>query len=115
VGELAGEAKLEALQAASVLVYTCQRGYVEAGAAVFGEALRSGTAVAALTWTADTCAEAALCPATGVIAQVDADDSDEVAASRLAEAITAAEQLDVRQVQAIGLVSVPPVGWPVLG
>jgi glycosyltransferase involved in cell wall biosynthesis len=109
VGELAGKAKLKALQTASALVYTCQRGYVEAGAAVFGEALRSGTAVAALTWTAGTCAEAALCPATGIIAQVDADDSDEVAASRLAEAITAAELLDVRQVQAIGLARFDPV------
>ncbi|MGH3697101.1 MAG: glycosyltransferase [Pseudonocardiaceae bacterium] len=47
VGELAGAAKLQVLASARTLVYSCARGYIEAGAAVFGEALRCGTPIAA--------------------------------------------------------------------
>jgi glycosyltransferase involved in cell wall biosynthesis len=110
VGEVAGRAKLEVLRTASTLVYTCSRDYVEAGAAVFGEALRSGTPVAALTWRAGTCAQAALCSATGGIAQADPDEDDEAAAGRLAEAIAAAGQRAAGRVQEIGLARFDPVG-----
>ncbi len=60
VGELGGPAKIETLNGAAALVYTCARDYIEAGAAVFGESLRAGTPVAALAWSPGTCAEAAL-------------------------------------------------------
>lgn len=70
---------------------------------MFGEALRSGTAVAALTWRPGTCADAALCQETGVVALVDSEDDDESAATRLAEAITTAEHLNASRVQEIGL------------
>ncbi|MGH3774705.1 MAG: hypothetical protein ACRDRR_03050 [Pseudonocardiaceae bacterium] len=75
---------------------------------MFGEALRSGTAVAALTWRSGTCAQTALCRETGVIAQANRDDDDESAAGRLVEAITAAERLGVRRVQEIGLARFDP-------
>ncbi len=67
-GELGGANKTAALRAGRVLVYACARYYAEAGAAVFGESLRSGTPVAALAWRRGTCAEAALCDGTGAVA-----------------------------------------------
>lgn len=102
VGELGGPAKTAALRDASVFVYTYARNYVEAGAAVFGESLRAGTPMAALTWRKGTCAEAALCGRTGAVAVVDPEVDDETAAGRLAEAIEQAESFDHHQVQAIG-------------
>ena len=102
VGELGGPAKTAAIRDGSVFVYTYARTYVEAGAAVFGESLRAGTPMAALTWREGTCAEAALCDQTGVIALADPDEGDETAAHRLARAIEQAENLDHERVQAIG-------------
>ncbi|MFC9693293.1 hypothetical protein ACFTSF_32390 [Kribbella sp. NPDC056951] len=101
-GELGGPAKIAALQAGSVFVYTYARTYVEAGAAVFGETLRAGTPVAALTWRGGTCAAAATCDQTGVVAVADPTEDDEAASRRLAEAIVQAEELDHSTVQAIG-------------
>lgn len=49
IGELGGPAKTAAIRSAAVFVYTYARPYVEAGAAVFGESLRAGTPMAALT------------------------------------------------------------------
>lgn len=109
VGELAGADKLDALHQAGVMVYTCARDYIEAGAAVFGESLRSGTPVAGLTWRSGTCAEVALCPETGALASLDPDGSDDEAAERLADAILQAERLSARDVQAIGLKRFDPV------
>ncbi|MEV7145912.1 glycosyltransferase [Streptomyces sp. NPDC093084] len=103
VGELGGPAKTAALRNASVFVYTYARTYVEAGAAVFGESLRAGTPIAALTWRTGTCAEAALCDATGAIAVADPEVDDETAAHQLAHAIEKAESLDHRQIQEVGL------------
>ncbi|MFB4193962.1 glycosyltransferase [Streptomyces carpaticus] len=103
IGELGGPAKTAAIRDASVFVYTYARTYVEAGAAVFGESLRAGTPMAALTWRTGTCAEAALCDRTGTITVADPDEDDETAAKRLALAIEQAEALDHRQVQDIGL------------
>jgi hypothetical protein len=40
---------------------------MEAGAAVFGESLRAGDLVAALTRRRGTCAEAVLCDRTGAV------------------------------------------------
>jgi glycosyltransferase involved in cell wall biosynthesis len=108
-GELSGPAKLDVLRTASTLVYTCARDYTEAGAAVFGEALRSGTPVAALVWRSGTCAHAALCAETGTIAQADPDEDDETAASRLATAIAAVEHRDPHRVQQIGVDRFDPV------
>lgn len=102
-GELGGSAKTGVLRDASVFVYTYARSYVEAGAAVFGEALRAGTPVAALVWREGTCAEAALCDQTGAITTADPDEDDETAAQQLAQTIEKAEILDHRQVQTIGL------------
>lgn len=102
VGELGGPAKTAAIQDGSAFVYTYARTYVEAGAAVFGESLRAGTPMAALTWREGTCAEAALCDQTGVIALADPDEDDETAAHRLARAIEQTENLDHERVQAIG-------------
>lgn len=102
VGELGGAAKIAALQAGATFVYTYARTYVEAGAAVFGEALRAGVPVAALTWREGTCAEAATCERTGVVAVADPADDDEVVARQLAEAVLRAEELDHVEVQAIG-------------
>jgi glycosyltransferase involved in cell wall biosynthesis len=109
VGELAGGAKLQALTSARTLVYSCARGYVEAGAAVFGEALRCGTPVAAVTWRPGTCAHAALCAHTGALAELDPNEDDSATASVLAEAIITAEQLDPSIVQEIGLTRFDPV------
>ena len=103
IGEIGGPAKISALQDASVFVYTYARTYVEAGAAVFGESLRAGTPIAALTWREGTCADAALCDETGVVAVADPAEDDESAAQRLAIAIEQAEALIHERVQAIGL------------
>ncbi|MFJ8298773.1 glycosyltransferase [Streptomyces sp. NPDC094447] len=109
VGELGGPAKTAAIAEASVFVYTYARPYVEAGAAVFGESLRAGTPMAALTWREGTCAQAALCDATGAVAVVDPEEDDETAAQRLAVAIEKAESLDHRRVQAVGMQRFDPV------
>lgn len=109
VGELGGSAKTAAIRDASVFVYTYARTYVEAGAAVFGETLRAGTPMAALTWREGTCAEAALCEQSGVITVADPDEDDETAARQLALAIEQAEVLDHAQVQAIGMDRFDPV------
>ncbi|WMX46331.1 glycosyltransferase [Streptomyces roseicoloratus] len=109
VGELGGPAKTAAIAEASVFVYTYARPYVEAGAAVFGESLRAGTPMAALTWRDGTCAQAALCDETGAVAIVDPEEDDETAAQRLADAIEQAESLDHRRVQAMGMQRFDPV------
>jgi glycosyltransferase involved in cell wall biosynthesis len=109
IGELGGADKAAALRDGRTLVYTCSRTYVEAGAAVFGEALRVGTPVAALAWRPGTCAQAALCDETGVIASVDAEDDAEKAANALAHAIEASDKLDPGAVQAVGLKRFDPV------
>lgn len=101
-GELGGAAKTAAFHSAAAFVYTYARDYVEAGAAVFGEALRAGTPVAALTWRDGTCAEAALCSATGRVTTLPRDTDDEAAARALAEAIIHTEELDPTRVQAVG-------------
>ncbi|MFJ4816639.1 glycosyltransferase [Streptomyces sp. NPDC088801] len=103
IGELGGSDKTAVIADASVFVYTYARAYVEAGAAVFGESLRAGTPMAALTWRDGTCAQAALCDETGAVAVVDPREDDETAARRLAEAIAQAEGLDYGQVQDIGM------------
>ncbi|MFJ9211488.1 glycosyltransferase [Streptomyces sp. NPDC102264] len=102
-GELGGSAKTAAIRDASVFVYTYARTYVEAGAAVFGESLRAGTPMAALTWREGACAEAALCDQTGAITVADPDVDDETAAGLLARAIEEAEDLDHEDVQEIGM------------
>lgn len=109
IGQIGGQAKAKILSQARVLVYTCDRTYVEAGAAVFGESLRAGTPVAALVWAEGTCAEAALCPSTGSIAIVDPDADDDVAIEQLAEAIQRADGLDPHHVQDIGQDRFDPV------
>ncbi|MFD5442124.1 glycosyltransferase family protein [Streptomyces tendae] len=103
VGELGGPAKTAAIRDASVFVYTYARAYVEAGAAVFGESLRAGTPMAALTWREGTCAQAALCDQTGVVAVADPVVDDETAAELLARAIEKAEDLKYAEVQEIGM------------
>lgn len=108
VGELSGQDKLEVLRDARVLVYTYAPDYVEAGAAVFGEALRCGTPVAALVWRDGTCADAALCEQSGAVAQAPQDADEDEAVTRLADAILEAEQLDARQVQDVGLARFDP-------
>ncbi|MFF9644199.1 glycosyltransferase [Kitasatospora aureofaciens] len=102
VGELGGAAKTAAFSNAAAFVYTCSRTYVEAGAAVFGESLRAGTPVAALCWRQGTCAEAAICDATGVSAYANPHSDDEEAAQALAVAIEQALSLDATTVQEIG-------------
>jgi glycosyltransferase involved in cell wall biosynthesis len=102
VGEIAGEAKMRLLGNARVLVYTCAREYIEAGAATFGEALRAGTPVAALAWRADTCAHAALCAATGSIAEVSPEMSDDAVVESLAAAVERVARLRARDVQELG-------------
>lgn len=103
VGELGGPAKTAAIRDASVFVYTYARAYVEAGAAVFGESLRAGTPMAALTWREGTCAQAALCDQTGVVAVADPVVDDETAAELLARAIEKTEDLKYAEVQEIGM------------
>ncbi|SFC61692.1 glycosyltransferase [Streptomyces aidingensis] len=102
-GELGGPDKTAAFRDAAVFVYTHARSYVEAGAAVFGESLRAGTPVAALTWREGTCAEAALCDRTGTTAVLPPEEDDEAAAQALAVAIERTGALDHVEVQAIGL------------
>jgi glycosyltransferase involved in cell wall biosynthesis len=108
-GELGGAAKTTALNAGRVLVYSCARHYVEAGAAVFGESLRGGTPVAALAWRQGTCAQAALCNETGAVATVPPDADDNHAASALAEAIEQAVLLKPAHVQEVGKARFDPV------
>ncbi len=108
-GELGGAAKMTALGEGRVLVYTCARHYVEAGAAVFGESLRAGTPVAALAWRKGTCAQAALCDNTGAVAIVPPEAGDSEAASALAEAIEQAALLKPASVQEIGQARFDPV------
>jgi glycosyltransferase involved in cell wall biosynthesis len=108
-GEHGGADKTAALRAGQVLVYTCARRYVEAGAAVFGESLRAGTPVAALVWRRGTCAEAALCDGTGAVAAVRPEASDDEAASALAGAIEQAALLKPGSVQEIGQARFDPV------
>lgn len=103
VGELSGADKLTALREARSLIYTCSRDYVEAGAAIFGESLRSGTPVASLVWRPGTCAEVALCEETGVVQQVEVGLSDDEAVLALVDAIRRAEGLEAGHVQEIGL------------
>ncbi|XVQ16280.1 glycosyltransferase [Spirillospora sp. CA-255316] len=107
-GELSGKAKTALLHDAAVFVYTSASGYIEAGAAVFGEALRAGVPVAALTWRPGTCAQAALCPDTGVIATADPAMGDDDVAAVLADAIEQAMRLDRPTVQEIGLCRFDP-------
>ncbi|GHK05417.1 hypothetical protein SY2F82_72140 [Streptomyces sp. Y2F8-2] len=102
VGELGGSAKTAAIRDASVFVYTYDRTYVEAGAAIFGESLRAGTPMAALTWREGTCAQAALCDRTGVTTVVSPDADDETASRALAEAIERADALSHAEVQTVG-------------
>src|SRR5262249_2491979 len=109
VGELGGVAKADALRGAAMLVYTSAKGYIEAGAAVFGEALRAGTPVAALAWRPGTCADAALCTDTGRVAHVDPATDDHEAARALAAAIHAVGQLKAPDVQDIGMARFDPV------
>lgn len=108
VGEVGGVAKIAEFHQARVLVYTCARDYVEAGAAVFGEALRAGTPVAALTWRPGTCADVALCADTGCVAQIDPMASDDQAATALAAAIEQAAALRPSAVQEIGMMRFDP-------
>lgn len=108
-GELGGAAKAAALNAGQVLVYSCARHYVEAGAAVFGESLRAGTPVAALTWRQGTCAHAALCGDTGAVATVPPESDDDQAASALAQAIEQAASLSPAHVQEVGQARFDPV------
>jgi glycosyltransferase involved in cell wall biosynthesis len=108
-GEVSGKTKARLLAEAGALVYTCARGYVEAGAATFGEALRAGTPVAALAWRPGTCAHAALCGQTGAIAQLAPEAGDEHAAKALADAIEQVAALRAYDVQEIGLARFDPV------
>jgi glycosyltransferase involved in cell wall biosynthesis len=107
-GEVGGAVKSRLLAGAGVLVYTCARHYIEAGAATFGESLRAGTPVAALAWRPGTCAQAALCEGTGRIAVVNPEADDETAAKALADAIEQATLLRAWDVQQIGLVRFDP-------
>jgi glycosyltransferase involved in cell wall biosynthesis len=108
IGELGGPSKTAAIRDASVFVYTYARTYVEAGAAVFGESLRAGTPIAALTWREGTCAEAALCDRTGVVTVADPAEDDETAAELLALAIEQAEDLNHTEVQETGMYRFDP-------
>jgi glycosyltransferase involved in cell wall biosynthesis len=109
IGEVGGEQKARLLADAAALVYTCSRDYVEAGAASFGEALRSGTPVAALAWHQGTCAHAALCDRTGAVADANPDDPDDLAAKDLAGAIVSATRLTARDVQEVGMARFDPI------
>ena len=109
VGEVGGDAKMQLLADAGVLVYTCARDYIEAGAATFGESLRAGTPVAALAWRPGTCAHAALCPDTGYVEPANPDGDDDQAVHALAEAIEHASSARARDVQEIGMRRFDPV------
>jgi glycosyltransferase involved in cell wall biosynthesis len=108
LGEQGGAAKIESLHSAAALVYTCGRNYIEAGAAVFGEALRAGTPVAALAWRPGTCADAALCADTGLVATVHPSSTDDQAAEALAAVIDASAELKATRVQEIGMARFNP-------
>jgi glycosyltransferase involved in cell wall biosynthesis len=108
VGELGGAAKTAAFAGGHVLVYTCARDLVEAGAAVFGEALRAGTPVAALAWRPGSCAEAALCSETGAVALADPQAGDDAAVAALADAVERASTLDSGTVQDVGFARFDP-------
>lgn len=101
-GEVSGKTKARLLAEAGTLVYTCARDYVEAGAAIFGEALRAGIPVAALAWRLGTCAHAALCGQTGAIAQLSPETDDDRVAKALADAIEQVAVLQAQEVQEIG-------------
>lgn len=103
VGEIAGARKTELLRDAAAMIYTCAPGYVEAGAAVFGEALRAGTPVAALAWGPGGCPQAALCQESGVVSQHDPQDSTEDVVEGLGQAISQVLALSPPSVQEIGL------------
>lgn len=109
VEEVGGDAKMRLLADAGVLVYTCARGYIEAGAATFGEALRAGSPVAALAWRPGTCAQAALCGRTGSVALVEPEADDEMVAKALAAAVEQATLLRAQEVQEVGLARFDPV------
>ena len=109
VGELGGEDKAKALADAGALIYTCAPGYIEAGAAIFADALRAGTPVAALAWRLGTCPEAALCSDTGAVAVVSPDSGEESAVEALTMAVRATDRMDAGMVQSIGLQRFDPV------
>ena len=109
LGEVGGPAKMRLLADAGTLVYTCAPGYVEAGAASFGEALRAGTPVAALTWRPGSCAEAALCDRTGVVATPCPGIDEEKVTWLLAEAIDQTFDMRAKEVQEIGMGRFDPV------
>lgn len=102
VGELGGEAKIDAIEHGEVFVYTQSRSYIEAAGMVFSEALRAGTPMAALTWRTGTAAHASLCDETGQIAHLPAAATDDEAADALADAIAACRPLDHRRVREVG-------------
>lgn len=108
VGEVGGMTRQRLLTDARAVVYTCDRYYVEAGAAIFGEALRVGTPVAALAWRSGTCAHAALCERTGSLTEQDPVVDDTAAARALAATIEQATQLSAREVQESGLARFEP-------
>lgn len=102
VGEVGGRAKAAAFRDGAVCVYTYGRHYIEAGVATLGESLRAGTPVAALAWRSGTCADAALCEATGYVATVDPIADDAHAAVELAKVIETTAKLRAVDVQAVG-------------
>ena len=102
-GEVGQTAKTQALASGTAMVYTYARDYIEAGAAVFGDALRAGTPVVALTWNEGTCPHAALCDNTGTIAVANPKIDDEEAVALLADALNTTGSLDPSDVQTIGL------------
>ncbi|WP_432096326.1 glycosyltransferase [Streptomyces sp. bgisy100] len=110
IGELGGSAKTAAIAEGSVFVYTYARDYVEAGAAVFGESLRAGTPIAALTWREGTCAQAAICDRTGASVVADPSADDESAVRALAKAIERASVLDPSEVQTTAMARFDPAG-----
>lgn len=109
VGELGGVEKSKALSQAGTLVYTCAPGYIEAGAAVFGDALRAGTPVAALAWRPGTCSEAALCHDTGAVAVVPPGSGEAAAVEALCAAVAGADRMDPGTVQQVGLRRFDPI------
>ncbi|MGH3429104.1 MAG: glycosyltransferase [Mycobacteriales bacterium] len=109
VGEVGGPTKAGLLAEASALIYTCARGYIEAGAASFGESLRAGTPVAALAWRPGSCSHAALCERTGHVAQVETAADDDHVAQALAETIEKTHLLCAAEVQDVGLARFDPV------
>lgn len=109
MGEIVGQAKLQAFVKASCLVYSCHRDYVEAGSAFFSDPLRCGLPVAAQVWRRGTAASTALSSDTGFVEIVDPSADDHLAASGLAACIEQAMELDRGQVQEAGLIRFDPV------